>query len=78
MGQRLTGGVVILMLSAISRTRRSDHHSGLAGYGSDAGGHPHDNATIAFFIPRRLETFIVQVLSQDHLAEHINIVWAAS
>src|SRR5947209_431863 len=36
------------------------------------------NATIAFFIPRSLAIFIAQALNQDHFAEHINIVWAAS
>jgi hypothetical protein len=36
------------------------------------------NATIAFFIPRCLATFIAQALSQDHLAEHTNMIWAAS
>src|SRR5437899_3564206 len=35
-------------------------------------------ATIAFFIPRCLAIFIAQALSQDHFAEHINMVWAAS
>jgi hypothetical protein len=36
------------------------------------------NATIAFFIPQCLATSIAQALSQDRLAEHINMVWAAS
>ena len=36
------------------------------------------SATIAFFLPRCLATFIAQALSQDHFAECINMVWAAS
>jgi hypothetical protein len=35
-------------------------------------------ATIAFFIPRCLAIFIAQALSQDHLAEWNNMLWAAS
>src|SRR5271169_1374507 len=35
-------------------------------------------ATIAFFIPRCLAMFIAQALSQDHLVERINMLWAAS
>ena len=30
------------------------------------------------FIPRRLAICIAQALSQDHLAERINMIWAAS
>jgi hypothetical protein len=36
------------------------------------------SATIAFFIPRCLVTFIAQALSQDHLVEWKSILWAAS
>ena len=36
------------------------------------------SATIAFFIPRRLAICIAQALSQDHLAEWNNMLWAAS
>jgi hypothetical protein len=36
------------------------------------------SATIAFFIPRCLATFIAQALSQDHFVERINMLWAAS
>jgi hypothetical protein len=36
------------------------------------------SATIAFFIPRCLAIFIAQALSQDHLAEWNNMLWAAS
>ncbi len=36
------------------------------------------SATIAFFIPRCLAIFIAQALSQDHFAERISMVWAAS
>jgi hypothetical protein len=36
------------------------------------------SATIAFFIPRCLATFIAQALSQDHFAERTNMLWAAS
>ena len=35
-------------------------------------------ATIAFFIPRCLAIFIAQALSQDHLVERTNMMWAAS
>ena len=35
-------------------------------------------ATIAFFSPRCLAIFIAQALSQDHLVERINKIWAAS
>ena len=35
-------------------------------------------ATIAFFSPRRLATFIAQALSQDHFVERTNRIWAAS
>jgi len=35
-------------------------------------------ATIAFFIPRCLAIFIAQALSQDHFAERISPLWAAS
>ena len=36
------------------------------------------SATIAFFIPRCLAIFIAQALSQDHLVEWNNMLWAAS
>src|SRR5262249_20654724 len=36
------------------------------------------SATIAFFIPRCLATFIAQALSQDHFAERTSMIWAAS
>ena len=36
------------------------------------------SATIAFFIPRCLAIFIAQALSQDHLLERTNRIWAAS
>src|SRR5262249_11116597 len=36
------------------------------------------SATIAFFIPRCLATFIAQALSQDHFVERTNMLWAAS
>ena len=36
------------------------------------------SATIAFFIPRCLATFIAQALSQDHFAECASMLWAAS
>jgi hypothetical protein len=36
------------------------------------------NATIAFFRPRCRAIFIAQALSQDHLAECISTIWAAS
>src|SRR5215469_7963797 len=36
------------------------------------------NATIAFFIPRCLATFIAQALSQDHFVERTSMLWAAS
>src|SRR5215468_8251502 len=36
------------------------------------------SATIAFFIPRCLATFIAQALSQDHFAERTSMLWAAS
>ena len=36
------------------------------------------SATTAFFIPRCLAMFIAQALSQDHLVERINMLWAAS
>src|SRR5262249_46864596 len=36
------------------------------------------SATIAFFIPRCLATFIAQALSQDHFVERISMLWAAS
>jgi len=36
------------------------------------------SATIAFFLPRCLAIFIAQALSQDHFAECINMIWAAS
>jgi hypothetical protein len=36
------------------------------------------SATIAFFIPRCLATFIAQALSQDHFVERIKMLWAAS
>src|SRR5476649_117962 len=35
-------------------------------------------ATTAFFIPRCLAIFIAQALSQDHLVERTNMMWAAS
>src|SRR6185503_2465588 len=35
-------------------------------------------ATIAFFMPRRLAICIAQALSQDHLVERTNMMWAAS
>jgi len=36
------------------------------------------SATIAFFIPRCLATFIAQALSQDHFVERASMIWAAS
>jgi hypothetical protein len=36
------------------------------------------SATIAFFIPRCLATFIAQALSQDHFVERTSMLWAAS
>src|SRR5215472_12196852 len=36
------------------------------------------SATIAFFIPRCLEIFIAQALSQDHFVERASMIWAAS
>src|SRR5215813_8121624 len=36
------------------------------------------SATIAFFIPRCLATFIAHALSQDHFVERTNMLWAAS
>src|SRR6266404_5990166 len=36
------------------------------------------SATIAFFIPRCLATFIAQALSQDHFVERASMLWAAS
>ena len=36
------------------------------------------SATIAFFIPRCLATFIAQPLSQDHFVERTSMLWAAS
>jgi hypothetical protein len=36
------------------------------------------NATIAFFIPRRLAICIAQALSQDHFTERTSTIWAAS
>jgi len=36
------------------------------------------SATIARFIPRRLAICIAQALSQDHLLEWANMLWAAS
>ena len=36
------------------------------------------SATIAFFIPRCLAIFMAQALSQDHLLERTNRIWAAS
>jgi len=35
-------------------------------------------ATMAFFTPRRLAICIAQALSQDHLVERTNRIWAAS
>jgi hypothetical protein len=35
-------------------------------------------ATMAFFSPRCLAIFIAQALSQDHLVERTNKIWAAS
>src|SRR5262249_15638094 len=35
------------------------------------------SATIAFFIPRCLATFIAQALSQDHFVERTSMLWAA-
>src|SRR5262249_10985193 len=39
---------------------------------------PRASATIAFFTPRCLATFIAQALSQDHFAERASMLWAAS
>src|SRR5215469_6984733 len=36
------------------------------------------SATIAFFIPRCLATFIAQALSQDDFVERTSMLWAAS
>jgi hypothetical protein len=36
------------------------------------------NATIAFLRPRRLAICIAQALSQDHFAERVSRIWAAS
>jgi hypothetical protein len=36
------------------------------------------SATIALFMPRRLPICIAQALSQDHLVERTNKIWAAS
>jgi hypothetical protein len=40
--------------------------------------HGRASAPIAFFIPRCLAIFIAQALSQDHFAERISMLWAAS